>query len=355
MANLELCDSELNAKNLLRIKADIKYLDKRQTLVQSRIDRTNAEIELEGPSGALEKRLKSAIEDQHSICTRTDIAVSLIGLSIEDLTKVSRDPPRVAAIKDLLESIEEFTDEASLETLEKALIVIQDGNESTCTDVIEDLERAYNSLTEEHLSRTTRILRAAQLAVRDLATEPLFRIIPLRETATNKCASESTSDAVSVSSSSQDLRIDLQSKFFDLPNSDTEDVKGPNQVLDVPSLHQYLDTVLMKVPGKQIVEALQKLVNGSGPISESLEGSGHDQFKEFASDLKKETKGLGTRFQAQEDRLNVKRVHGASDDDKAEDKEDNEVLQTLVSPDSSKRSFPELEDEKPIKRSRAQY
>jgi hypothetical protein len=355
MADLGLCDSELNAKNLLRIKADLKQLVKERAEEPESIDDINAEIESEGPSGILERRLKGCIEMLHSLRARVDLAVSVVGVCIEDLTEFSQNPPSMLAIKDLLDSTEDFTDDTSRKTLRRALGAVQEGDLATCTDVLEDLEKAYKSLSEEHLARTTKILQTTQLAVRDLATNLFSRRLSRPVAAANKCASESTSDAVSVSSSSQDLQIDFQSKFFDLPNSDTEDVKGPNQVLDVASLHRYLDSVLMKVPGKQILEALQNLVNGSGSISESLNGSGHDQFKEFASEMKKEMKGLGSRFQTLEDRLSVKGVHEASYEDKAEDKKQDEVLQTLVSPESSKRSFPELEDEKPIKRSRAQY
>jgi hypothetical protein len=105
MTDLGVNDSDLNAKNLLRIRADVKQLVKEHAQCQRFADTVNVEIVSEGPSNALEKRLKSHVDSQHSACTRAYFAVSIIGLAIEDLVGFSRDPPHVFAINDLFDSL----------------------------------------------------------------------------------------------------------------------------------------------------------------------------------------------------------------------------------------------------------
>jgi hypothetical protein len=117
MADLKVGDSELNAQNLLRIKADIKELVKEGDAGQKSIDGINTQIKSNGPSVTLEGRLASALKLQRSLRKRANLAVSVIGLSIEDLTEVSRDLPCILAIKDLLDSLESFTNDASTEIL----------------------------------------------------------------------------------------------------------------------------------------------------------------------------------------------------------------------------------------------
>jgi len=198
MADLEVGDPELNAKNLLRIKADITELVTTQDDIQRSIATVNAEIASKGPSVTLEGHLKRWIEEQHSVCTRANVAMSVIGLSIEDLTESSRDPPSIMAIKDLLESLDTFTSETSINILREALVTIQDANPSSCTDILEDLESAFGSLSKDHISRSTKILQTTQIAVRDLATDPSSRCWARRSRLA--CISSSVSPSPSLQS-----------------------------------------------------------------------------------------------------------------------------------------------------------
>jgi hypothetical protein len=57
MADLEVKNFELNAKNLLRIKADVEELVERLNKTQESVDFSNAQIASKGPSGSLERSL----------------------------------------------------------------------------------------------------------------------------------------------------------------------------------------------------------------------------------------------------------------------------------------------------------
>jgi hypothetical protein len=351
MADLEVADSELNAKNLLRIKADLKQLVNTRAEQQRFIDAVNAEIESQGPSVTLEKRLEFHNKEQHSICTRADLPVSVIGNSIEDLTEFLRDPPRVLAIKDLLESTEEFTDDASIEALRKALVVIQDGNLLTGVDVLEDLDGAYKSLPKQHILRTSKILQATQPAVRDLATDPYDRkqarrVLQIR-TAANTRVTRSVFGSTRVSASPQAIRTSIQPKVPVHPDQTPQSSQDPSHVSDAQSLHKYIDFLLTQVSPKSIAQAVQHLGSGTPPVRKSVIRPKHRQQREINSDLD----DLGTRVRALENQIQVKGTHGASVEDKAEVKKEDGLLQTKASPDSNKRPPPEFEDDRLIKRS----
>jgi hypothetical protein len=355
MADLEIDDSELNAKNLLRIKADLKQPVNSRAEQQRFIDAVNAEIESQGPSVTLEQRLEIHNKEQHSICTRADLAVSVIGSSIEDLTEFLRDPPRVLAIKDLLKSTEEFTDDASIEALREALVVIQDGNLSTGIDVLEDLDGAYKSLPKEHILRTSKILQATQTAVRDLATDPYDRKTARSKVnrpfmfARRKLPKIRTPAILP----SESLRTGMRSKGPNQQSQNTQNVQSPDQVSDAQSLHSYIDFLLTHASPKSIVQAVQHLGNERLPAPKSNVRPEYRPQREINSDLEKKVDDLGTRVRALENQTQVKGTHEASVEDKAEVKKENGLLQTDLSHDSNKRPPPELEDNTRVKRSRA--
>jgi hypothetical protein len=350
MADLEVGDSELNTQNLLRIKADIKELVKEGDAGQKSIDGINTQIKLNGPSVTLEGRLASALQLQRSLCKRANLAVSVIGLSMEDLTEVSRALPCILAIRDLLESIKSFTSDASTNILRRALVVVEDDGFTSCTDVLEDLERTYESISDMHQLRTTTILQATQVAVRELAMTPYNRSIARMSRPGYVSASISEAGSLSVSSQGP---YNFQPSVANLPHYNTQDLQDPSQVSDVPTLHRYIDSVLMKVPGKHIIEAVQNLANGSGNGHESLDGSGNGQSDHIVSGLKKEIEDLQTQVRDLKKYIQVKGTHEASVGDKAEVKKEDELLQTEVSPDSNKRPFPAFEDDRLIKRSQS--
>jgi hypothetical protein len=285
---------------------------------------------------------------------RANLAVSVIGLSIEDLTEVSRDLPCILAIKDLLDSLESFTNDASTEILGGALTVVEDDDFTSCTDVLEDLNRAYESLSDMDLPRTTTILQATQFAVRELAMTPYNRSIARISRPGGKgYVVESISETDGLSESSQGPHTDFQSNVANLPDYNTQDLQDLNQVSDVPTLHRYIDSVLMKVPGKHIIEAVQNLANVSGHGHESLDGSGNGQSDHIISSLKKEIEDLRTQVQDLKESIQVKGTHEASVEDKAEVKKEDGLLQIEASPDSNKRPCPKLEDNRLIKISRS--
>lgn len=61
MADLEVIDSELNARNLLRITADLRELISIQEEAQEEVDSTQAKVRSGGPTASLERRLKHEI------------------------------------------------------------------------------------------------------------------------------------------------------------------------------------------------------------------------------------------------------------------------------------------------------
>ncbi|KAH0343788.1 hypothetical protein KCU83_g8621, partial [Aureobasidium melanogenum] len=84
---------------LLRIKTDTKELSSKQHEAQRKIDAIKAQIDREGPTATLEARMQKEVAAQKSVCIRSDIAISIIGKSIEDLAHISRNPPSVGAAR----------------------------------------------------------------------------------------------------------------------------------------------------------------------------------------------------------------------------------------------------------------
>lgn len=345
MADLGVGNSEVNAKNLLRIKADFKHLIKEQDLAKRIIDDTNSQIELEGPGISLEERLKCWIPAEHSIVLRKNIAVSVVGQCVEDLTEVSRDPPSVMAIKALLESIDNFTEETSLETLNATLVVIQDGDESMYIDVLEDLEKATESLSEKHILRTTEVLQATQLAVRDLAMDPsdrrLGRLLRPRAHHEEKHASASAG----ISPVTEILRGASQLEGSAHPKQSIQTPKDPAQILDTPSLHRYIDSVLPLVPFKRVVEAVQDLVKQYTPDHKSSNDHEPEESKEVTSKWKKD---IEDRVKALEGPIRPR--YEVWPDKNV--KEEERSLSAEGSSDPPKRPSPGSEDKTDVKRSR---
>ncbi|KEQ72930.1 hypothetical protein M436DRAFT_82202 [Aureobasidium namibiae CBS 147.97] len=349
MADPEVGGSAANAMNLLRIKADIKELVKEQDKHKESVDSINAKIESQGPNVTLEGLLKSLIEKQHSAFTRTCLAVSVIGQSIEDLTTFSRNPPSIMAIKDLLDSLNNFTDEDSIETLSGSLVIVQDGTKFTCADVVEDLEEAYKSLSEEHQSRTTEILRATQLAVRDLATNPFKRTLNRRSRLLAIRNENLTSESAGVLSVTQEVHGTTHLEASTQPNRTTQTSQDPAQILDAPSLHRYIDSVFPLVPIKRIVEAVQNVVMEFASGHKSPDEHGPGIFQEITSNSKKELKELGVRVQALEDFIKLRYAGGAD----KEVKEEETSLQKEASLHPHKRPSLGFEDKMDVKRSRS--
>lgn len=346
MADPEVGDSELNAQNLLRIKADLKELINEQEEAQKGVDSAYAEVRSVGPSVSLERRLEYGIEVQHSVCTRAGLAISVIGQSIEDLTKFSRDPPSIVAIKDLLDSLDKFTDEDSIKILSGSLVIVQSVTSSSCTDILEDLEGACKSLSEEHKSRTTKILQATQLAVRDLATRPFRRIV---DRTVRLSADNLSSGSAGVSPVTQDVRGITHLTASKEPNRATQTSQDPAQILDAPSFHRYIDSVLPLVPIKRMVEAVQNVVMELAPGHKIPDEHGPKIFQEITSNSKKEMEELRARVQALAD-FNKSRYAGGAD---KQVKEKGSSLQTEASLHSHKRPSPGSEDKTNVKRSRS--
>ena len=342
MADLEVEDPEINTKNLLRIKADITELVTKQDEIQRSIARLNAEIASKGPSVTLEGRLKRETEEQHSVCTRANVAMSVIGLSIEDLTESSRDPPIIMAIKDLLESLDTFTFETSIKILRKALVTIQDANPSSCTDILEDLESAFGSLSIDHISRSTKILQTTQIAVRDLATDPSSRCWARRS------RFASISPSVSPSPLLQNIPEIGQSKASLQLSENSPSLRDVDQVLDTPSLHRYMNFVHTKFPIRRIAEALQRVVDEPALGYNSMNEHGPEDFKEVTPEWKTEMEKLDARVQALEE------INGAMDSVEADKrvKEEEISMHTRVSPYSTKRLPPTSDYDIKVKRSR---
>lgn len=349
MADLEVGDSQLNVKNFERINADVNHLVQRQNSAKRAIDNTNAQIEIKGPSVVLEKESKYWAKTKRSICMRTDLAVSVVGSSVKDLTELSRDPPSVMAIKDLLDSIEEFTNETSMEILKAALVVVRTGNESTCNEVLEDLKMAFESLSEEHLPRTTEILQKTQLAIRDLAMDPFDRDSDRSARLRAHREKQRASTSAGSSPATQTLRGASHVEGSEHSNQGTQASQDPAQILDAPSFHRYINSVLPLVPIERMVEAVQDVVMEFAPSHESLNKHGSGKAKEVTSGWKKEMNDLGARVQALEEVIRSRYSVGA--DKKV--KEEEKSLQTEASPHPPKEPSPGSEHKKGVKRSRS--
>ncbi|KAH0377254.1 hypothetical protein KCU92_g9345, partial [Aureobasidium melanogenum] len=124
---------------LLRIKTDTKELSSKQHEAQRKIDAIRAQTYREGPTAILEARMEDELAGQKSICM-SDIAVSIIGASIEDLTRTSRKPPSVTAVRDVLGSIDYLDNEVSLESVRLVLVIRTGNTAESLTDVFEDLQ-----------------------------------------------------------------------------------------------------------------------------------------------------------------------------------------------------------------------
>lgn len=166
-----------DSENLLRIKVDTKDLSRQQREAQQTIDRIKVQIDREGPTVTLEAQLEAELAQQKSVCIRSDIAVSIVGMSIEDLTRNSQDPPAVSAVRKLLNSMEYLDNDVSLETVDLVMVVQTDNTAESLTDVYEDLNSASESAPMSSGLKTTQILQETQLAIRELATNPTTRYL----------------------------------------------------------------------------------------------------------------------------------------------------------------------------------
>jgi hypothetical protein len=226
MTSLEVGDPEFSKNVLSQIKADLQELANDRNNAKRSLDLHTAEIESEGLSGNRKRLLKYFMRRNNVICTRADLAVSIIGLSIEELTETSRDPLRTIAFNDLLESSGD-EDEASIKDLKGFLGETEQLDASSLSDVFEDLKNAFESLSETTLPRTSKILQAAHLAVTHFATDS-DRAIRSRPPAESR-ANHQTQDVA-----------DQQAQ--DLANQQAQDLAN-QQTHDPPESHDHEDEI----------------------------------------------------------------------------------------------------------------
>ncbi|KAK6003625.1 hypothetical protein QM012_009396 [Aureobasidium pullulans] len=265
MADLKAAARRSDDENLLRIKADAEDLLKQQHEIQRQIDSIKARIDREGPTATLETQLERDVAEQKVVCIRSDIAVSIIGSSIEDLTQTSRNPPSVVAVRKLLNSMENFDNEASLESVGLIPAVQTQNTAESLTDVFEDFESAFDTAPKEFSLRTTEILQETQLAVRILATDPLDRWIAREDAKEKARQTERQREQQSTFLSTADLLVPQGNRAIDPPSwpSGLSHFNSISRIDDrssgVQDIQAYLDVLLTRAPPNHIREALQKL------------------------------------------------------------------------------------------------
>jgi hypothetical protein len=220
---------------------------------------------------------------------------------------------------------------------------------SACTDVVEDLERAYKSLPEENLRRTTKILQATQHGVRETATDPLDRRISRRNRPSKLAVVKSVEEPTGISTFLQGLGNHLHPRVPpERLSQNTQSTQNVGHISDAQSLHKHIDFLLTQVPLESIVQAVQNVGKLPLPLPRTVTRSSHGP-KTIGPDLDKVAENLGDRVRALEAHTQIKSSHRASDGVKKEEGS----LQTKESSHSNKRPVAELEDERASKRSRS--
>ncbi|KAH0028574.1 hypothetical protein KCU78_g3595, partial [Aureobasidium melanogenum] len=355
---------------LLRIKTDTKELSSKQHEAQRKIDAIRAQIYREGPTAILEARMENELAEQKSICIRSDIAVSIIGASIEDLIRTSRKPPCVTAVRDVLGSIDYLDNEVSLEAVGLVLAVQMGSTAESFTDVFEDLESASKSTSKDPGLRAAKILQETQLAVRELATTPLHRILARQDASRLAYRLEQQREQHRILASTINLPSSRRKREDDYPPQalnpstlDNQHLHQVNQSSKAPDMHDYLDELLDRVPQDRILEALQNLdpilrSGGDGCWSEKvkkkgdqtqglsghrgLTGSDRGHIKKLVINLQNKIEGLLDDVRDPEDAVDGGGGH--------EDRRKSGQLSINRSSDSKKRSTSASDDETNIKR-----
>lgn len=377
MADPQVTALRSNSENLLRIKTDAKELSKKQLEAQQKIDAIKAQIDREGPTATLEARMQEKVAEQKSVCIRSDIAISIIGKSIEDLAHISRNSPSVVAVRDVLDYMDYLDDEVSLESVGLVLVVQTGNTAESLTDVFEDLQSATGSASGDSSLRTTTILQETQLAVRELTTTPSDRI-SARWRANNfayrlKCQREqrdALASTINLPIAKGNHEDSPPSQALNHSTLDNQHLQEVNQSPKAPDVHKYLDDLLDRVPQNQILEALQNLDpvfrsggDGCGSEKVSNEGdqaqglSGHrgltepdrGHIKKLAINLQNKIEELFDDAKDLEDAVEAVNYDGGGN----EDRRKSGQLHTNGSFNSKKRSSSASDDETNVKRRRS--
>lgn len=365
-----------DSENLLRIKTDTKDLSRQQREVQQKIDAIKVRIDKEGPTATLDARMDEEVAKQKSICIRSDIALSIIGASIEDLTRDSRDPPSVIAVRNLLTSMTYLDNEVSLETVNLVLVVQTQNSAESLADVFEDLQSASGSAPRDSSLRTTRILQETQLAVRELATQPVTRYVArldadhlARRLEEQREQHNTIASTINLPTIQVNREKDRPSQVLNRSTQVSQGSQEKSESLDTQDLYGYLGILLTQIPQSRILEALQKLdcKHGSesdrhqtemedqersetldATVRKALQGTELVKLKDVAANLQINAKELKDCIQALEDRREVQNGEARG----VTGEETGGLLQTSMSLNSNKRPSAS-EDKTNVKRSRA--
>lgn len=339
MADLATSNHQEYDKNLERLRANVRELVNAHKKAQENVDQVNAWIAKEGPSARYGRWLNNRTKEQLSGRTRSDIAVSVIGLSIKDMTETIREPPSVISIKDLMDTMDDLDDNASVYSLGEALTLVRGTNASSLADVFEDFETTYQSLSKERTSRMIKTLEVTHLAVRDLADPGgrFKRLSEARKDALNRAfekmhqADQPDTAIATVTSRPSHSKV-VQVLLTETTTKAIEhnlDALVPTQILNALSLYKYIHVMLTYAPSTRVAEALQKLVENFRSELEdpearsSKEGedpdvvlTGQDELSGGSGDVKAEHADLdddheierpGHRFETEDDHKSRKR------------------------------------------------
>lgn len=317
------------------------------------------------------------VAKQKSICIRSDIALSIIGASIEDLNRDSQDPPSVVAVRKLMNSMEDLDNGVSLETVNSVLVIQTQNSAESLTDVFEDLQFASESASKSSSLRTTRILQETQLDVRELATEPATRWSARYKAGNIAYKLQKQREEHGILASSIGLPApqvkhenDRMPQVMSCSTQVSQSPREKDQDLKTQDLHGYLDILLTQMPQSHILEALQKLDRNDRSTSDHqnmsmedqersealgstvrkvLEGTELAKLKNMAGHLQNNAKELKDCIQALEDRREIQDEDGRA----AAGENARELLQTSAPLNSNKRPCLASEDKTNVKRSRA--
>lgn len=365
-----------DSENLLRIKTDTKDLARQQREIQQKIDAIKVRIDKEGPTAFLEACMDREAERQKSICIRSDIALTIIGASIEDLTRDSQDPPSVVAVRKLMNSMEDLDNEVSFEIVNSVLVIQTQNSAESLADVFEDPQSASGSASKSSSLRTTRILQETQLAVRELATQPVTRYVArldadhlARRLEEQREQHNTIASTINLPTIQVNRVKDRPSQVLSRSTQVSQGCQEKSQSLDTQDSYGYLDILLTQTPQSRILEALQNLDCNHGSESDRhqtemedqersdtldatvrkvLEGTELAKLKDVAANLQINAKELKDCIQALEDRPEVQdgECRGVAGE------ETGGLLQTSMSLNSNKRPSAS-EDKTNVKRSRA--
>ncbi|KAG9648326.1 hypothetical protein KCU95_g1403, partial [Aureobasidium melanogenum] len=340
MADPQVTALRSNSENLLRIKTDAKELSKKQLEAQQKIA-IKAQIDREGPTATLEARMQEKVAEQKSVCIRSDIAISIIGKSIEDLAHISRNPPSVVAVRDVLDYMDYLDDEVSLESVGLVLVVQTGNTAESLTDVFEDLQSATGSASGDSSLRTTTILQE-----HSLPSENSRRLLRIEFRLEQRDALASTINLPIAKGNHEDSPPSQALNHSTLDNQHLQEV---NQSPKAPDVHKYLDDLLDRVPQNQILEALQNLdpVFRSGGDGCGKPDRGH--IKKLAINLQNKIEELFDDAKDLEDAVEAVNYDGGGN----EDRRKSGQLHTNGSFNSKKRSSSASDDETNVKRRRS--